>query len=112
MTTKKQTDSPAILQELIERRIYVFRGQKVMIDSDLAELYQATTGNLNLAVHRNKARFPQDSMFRLSANEAKSLQLHSARPKGRGGRGTLPDASTEQEWRCFRAFFAASGPCW
>lgn len=61
-----------------------------MIDSDLAELYQVTTGNLHLAVHRNKARFPHDFMFRLSANEAKSLRLHSARPKGRGGRRTLP----------------------
>ena len=96
MTTKKQTGSPAIPQEPIERRIYTFRGQKVMIDSDLAELYQVTTGNLNLAVHRNKARFPQDFMFRLSANEAKSLRLHSARPKGRGGRRTLPYAFTEQ----------------
>ncbi len=93
---EKQTDSPAIPQELIERRIYVFRGQKVMIDSDLAELYQVTTGNLNLAVHRNKARFPQDFTFRLSASEAKSLRLHSARPKGRGGRRTLPYAFTEQ----------------
>jgi len=45
LTTKKQTGSPAIPQ-LIERRIYTFRGQKVMIDSDLAELYQVTTGNL------------------------------------------------------------------
>ncbi len=101
MTTKKpkkQNDSPAIPlpQELIERRIYVVRGQKVLIDSDLAELYQVTTGNLNLAVHRNKARSPQDFMFRLSANEAKTLRLHAARPKGRGGRRTLPYAFTEQ----------------
>ena len=59
--TKKQSDSPAtpIPQELIERRIYVVRGQKVMLDSDLAELYQVTTGNLNLAVHRSCA--PQQS---------------------------------------------------
>src|ERR1700736_4715716 len=45
--------------ELIERRIYVIRGQKVMLDSDLAELYQVLTKNLNLAVRRNIDRFPR-----------------------------------------------------
>jgi len=112
LTTKKQTGSPAIPQELIERRIYVFRGQKVMIDSDLAALYQVTTGNLNLAVHRNKARFPQDFMFRLTASEAKSLRLHYARPKAAGGEARCPTRSSSKESGCFRAFFAASGPCW
>ena len=43
--------------ELIERRIYVIRGQKVMLDSDLAELYQVITKNLNRAVRRNRERF-------------------------------------------------------
>jgi hypothetical protein len=46
--------------ELIERRIYLIRGQKVMLDSELADLYQVTTGNLNLAVRRNAQRFPED----------------------------------------------------
>ena len=52
--------------ELIERRIYVIRGQKVMLDSDLAELYQVPTKRLNEAVKRNGARFPEDFMFQLT----------------------------------------------
>jgi hypothetical protein len=51
--------------ELVERRIYLIRGQKVMRDADLAELYQALTKNLNLAVRRNADRFPPDFMFQL-----------------------------------------------
>ncbi len=67
-----------------------------MLDSDLAELYGVTTGNLNLAVRRNEKRFPEDFMFHLSAEEAKSLLLQTARAKGRGGRQTPPYAFTEQ----------------
>jgi hypothetical protein len=52
--------------EVIERRIYLIRGQKVMIDSDLAESYQVPTKSLNLAVRRNAVRFPGDFMFELS----------------------------------------------
>ena len=67
-----------------------------MLDSDLADLYGVTTGNLNLAVRRNKSRFPQDFMFQLTAEEAKSLLLQTARSKGRGGRRTPPSVFTEQ----------------
>ncbi len=67
-----------------------------MLDVDLAELYGVTTGNLNLAVRRNKNRFPKDFMFELSAEETKSLLLQIARAKGRGGRQTPPYAFTEQ----------------
>lgn len=82
--------------ELIARRIYLVRGQRVMLDSDLAELYQVTTGNLNLAVRRNAARFPPDFMFRLTRDEHQSLLLQTARAKnGRGGRHTAPYAFTE-----------------
>ncbi|HYW41844.1 MAG TPA: ORF6N domain-containing protein [Bryobacteraceae bacterium] len=85
-----------VLAELIERRIYVIRGQKVMLDSDLAELYQVTTGNLNLAVRRNSSRFPEDFMFQLTKEEVDSLLLQIARAKpGRGGRQTAPYAFTE-----------------
>jgi hypothetical protein len=68
-----------------------------MLDSDLAELYDVTTGNLNLAVRRNRGRFPEDFMFQLTAEEAESLILQSARPKteARGGRRTQPYAFTE-----------------
>jgi hypothetical protein len=55
--------------ELIERRIYLIRGQEVMLDADLAELYQATTSNLNLAVRRNSDRFPEDFVFQLTKEE-------------------------------------------
>jgi hypothetical protein len=64
--------------ELIERRIYLIRGQKVMIDADLANLYQVTTGNLNLAVQRNLHRFPEDFMFQLSQKEFDNLRLQFA----------------------------------
>ncbi len=67
-----------------------------MIDSDLATLYQVATGNLNLAVRRNKNRFPSDFMIKLSKKETDSLLLQSARANaGRGGRRTPPFAFTE-----------------
>src|SRR5579864_4423827 len=82
--------------ESIERRIYLIRSHKVMLDADLAELYQVTTGNLNLAVRRNSSRFPPDFMFQLTRLEADSLRLQIAISKnGRGGRRTPPYAFTE-----------------
>lgn len=80
--------------ELIERRIYLIRGHKVMLDADLAELYQVTTGNLNLAVRRNLDRFPEDFMFQLSRGEFKNLRLQFATSRW-GGRRYLPYAFTE-----------------
>ena len=80
----------------IARRIYVLREHKVMLDSDLADLYQVTTGNLNLAVKRNRSRFPADFMLQLTKDENASLLLQVARAKGsRGGRRTPPYAFTE-----------------
>lgn len=60
--------------ERIERIIYLVRGQKVMIDRDLAELYEVETGALNRAVKRNLGRFPEDFMFQLTAKEAQNLR--------------------------------------
>jgi hypothetical protein len=90
-------DNLPIPHELIERRIYLIRGQKVMLDSDLAELYQVQTKNLNKAVSRNLNRFPGDFMFQLTETEAKSLrfQFGTSNTEGRGGRRTLPYAFTE-----------------
>lgn len=82
--------------ERIASRIYVIRGQSVMVDSDLAELYGVTTGNLNLAVRRNQRRFPKDFVFQLSAKEFDSLILQNAIAKARGGRRTAPYVFTEQ----------------
>ena len=98
----KQVSSPdhvlPIPVELIERRIYLIRNQKVMLDHDLAELYQVETFNLNKAVKRNIDRFPSDFMFQLTQKEADALrfQIGISKPKGRGGRRYLPYAFTEQ----------------
>jgi len=83
--------------ELIERRIYFIRGQKVMLDSDLAEIYRVQTFNLNKAVKRNPHRFPEDFMFQLSPEEVEPLkfQIGMSKPEGRGGRRTLPYVFTE-----------------
>src|SRR4030067_1855284 len=84
--------------EVIERKILLIRGQKVMLDSDLAELYGVETSNLNKAVKRNIARFPEDFMLQLTKEEADSLrfQIGMSKTEGRGGRRYLPYACTEQ----------------
>ena len=65
-----------ILVEMIERKIYLIRGHKVMLDTDLAGLYEVeTTSNLNKAVKRNIDRFPDDFMFQLTKEEADSLRF-------------------------------------
>src|SRR5438046_1820586 len=96
MADKPSASPPSIVPtELIERRIYILRGQKVMIDTDLAELYRVPTFRLNEAVKRNSARFPEDFMFRLTKEESESLTSQNAMSKHRGGRRSLPYAFTE-----------------
>jgi len=91
------TSSLSVSVRLIERRIYLIRGQKVMIDFDLAELYGVTTSRLNEQVNRNKRRFPEDFMFRLTQDEAESLESHFAvSNRRRGGRRYQLYAFTEQ----------------
>lgn len=80
--------------EVVSQRIFFIRGQKVMLDADLAELYGITTGNMNLAVRRNINRFPEDFMFKLKDEEYKNLILQTARSSWGGGR-YLPYAFTE-----------------
>lgn len=99
----------------VERRIYLIRGEKVMLDADLAWLYGVETKVLNKAVKRNRNRFPTDFMFQLTQAEAEGLRLQigtskDAIPDGtpglrfqfgtsktkRGGRRYLPYAFTEQ----------------
>jgi len=67
------TKNLAILDEVVMKKIYLIRGQKVILDKDLAELYNVTTGNLNKAVKRNLMRFPEDFMFQLTDKEFKNL---------------------------------------
>jgi ORF6N domain len=80
----------------VERHIHIIRGQKVMLDSELAALYRFQTFRLNEAVKRNRARFPEDFMFQLSREEAKALTSQTAISKvGSGGRRTPPYVFTE-----------------
>ncbi len=65
-----------IPMEVIERSILLIRGHKVILDKDLAKMYGVTTGNLNKAVSRNIARFPDDFMFQLSKEELNNLIFH------------------------------------
>src|ERR1700733_10187575 len=82
--------------ERIASRIYLIRGEKVMLDSDLADLYGVETKNLNKAVKRNPRRFPEDFMFQLSVEEFEALRFQIGTSNGRGGRRTLPYVFTEQ----------------
>jgi hypothetical protein len=82
--------------EVIERRILVVRGQKVMLDADLAKLYGVTTKALNQAVRRNIDRFPEDFMFELTAVESQDLRSQSVTSSSHGGRRYRPYAFTEQ----------------
>lgn len=84
--------------EIIEGKIYMIRGQKVMLDSDLAELYGVQTKVLNKAVDRNRDRFPDDFMFSISPEEYDSLRFQiGTLKKGRGQhRKYLPNVFTEQ----------------
>jgi hypothetical protein len=80
----------------IERSIHFMRGHKVMLDADLARLYQVPTFRLNEQVKCNRSRFPRDFMFQLTAQEASSLTSQFAiSNSARGGRRSRPYAFTE-----------------
>ena len=80
----------------IERTIMRLRGHNVMLDADLAVLYEVTTRELVQAVKRNSFRFPSDFMFQLNAPEFASLRSQNVISSPRGGRRTAPYAFTEQ----------------
>ncbi|MEP6724334.1 MAG: ORF6N domain-containing protein [Bacteroidota bacterium] len=93
----------------IQNRIHEIRGERVMLDKDLAALYETQTKSLNLAVKRNSKRFPKDFMFQLTKEEFEnlrfqfetpesnsSLRLQNETSKSRGGTRYLPYAFTEQ----------------
>ena len=84
--------------EVIERKIYLIRGQKIILDNDLADLYGVSIRVLNQAVKRNLNRFPEDFMFQLTKEEDESLRSQIVTLKrGRGKhRKYLPYAFTEQ----------------
>ena len=97
MPKKEKTSVIAISNEIIEKRIYLIRRRKVMLDSDLAKLYEVPTHRLNEQVTRNSSRFPDDFMFRLTDDEVDSLRSQNAISKvSRGGRRYSHRAFTEQ----------------
>jgi hypothetical protein len=98
--TRNRTSTAAsaalVPRERIESRILLIRGRKVLLDSDLAELYCVSTKRLNEQVKRNKGRFPTDFMFRLTASESVRLRSQFATSNhSRGGRRYRPNAFTE-----------------
>ena len=92
----KKSSTTEIAAELIERRIHVVRGLRVMLDKDLADLYGVPTKRLNEQVQRNVDRFPEDFAFQLTPQEVAALKSQIATSnEGRGGRRKLPWAFTE-----------------
>ncbi len=95
MASKKQT--APVLVERIARSILILRGNKVLLDADLADMYGVETGVLIQAVKRNLERFPEDFMLQLSADEWANLRSQSViSSSAHGGRRYAPYAFTEQ----------------
>ena len=95
--SKQPADSKKELMlpdEVIMDKIYLIRGQKVMLDHDLAALYEVETRRLNEQVKRNPERFPEDFMFQLTHDEIENLKSQFATSRW-GGRRKLPNAFTE-----------------
>jgi hypothetical protein len=97
MPRKTSTALQIIPVEFIERKIHLIRGFKVMLDSDLAALYQVPTKVLNQAVRRNAGRFPSDFMFRLNAKEFRNWrsQIVTSNSGAKMGLRRAPHAFTE-----------------
>ena len=110
---KKNSGSEELLPaELIERRILLIRGHKVMLDRHLAELYQVKPIALRQAVKRNANRFPADFAIQLSKEEAESLVSQNVIPSRRSLGGFVPYAFTEQGRDAFGASCTANAPPW
>ena len=92
---KKKKDITIIDEKSLRDKIYTVRGQQVMFDSDLAEIYGYETRYLNLQGKHNLIRFPDDFMFQLTIEEYKNLMLKKS-TSTHGGRRKLPNVFTEQ----------------
>lgn len=99
MPTKKSSAEArlAVPVEVIARHIYLIREQKVILDSDLAELYEVPTKVLNQAVRRNLSRFPEDFMFQLTREEAQALRSQFVTLKPKRPRRRIGFKSGEEE---------------
>ncbi len=91
-----KSHSVIVSEEIIQEKIYLIRGKKVMIDTDLAALYGVETKNLTRQVRRNIKRFPDDFMFRLTKDEFLRCQIGTFGSSQKGSRKYLPYAFTEQ----------------
>jgi hypothetical protein len=84
-----------VLHDRIEQAILLIRGEKVLLDADLAKLYGVSTKALVQALNRNRERFPADFVFQLTVDEHRVLRSQTVTSKGRGGRRYPPHAFTE-----------------
>lgn len=90
------TEAPATYNaESVRDKIFTVRGEKIILDADLASIYGVETGALNRAVKRNAHRFPPDFIFRLTKEEDETLRCQIGISKGKGGRRYIPYAFTE-----------------
>ena len=83
--TKKEVEEVSVPIEKITDKIYMLRGQKVMLDRDLAELYEVETKQLKRAVRRNIDRFPRDLIFELTKSELENWRYQFGTSKGEKG---------------------------
>src|SRR3989338_8890646 len=97
--------------ERIEQAIFLIRGQKVMLDADLAELYGVTTKAFNRAVKRNIERFPEDFMFPLTIQEVTNLRCQIGTSRSWGGRRFCLSPLPSRALPCSQAFCGASVRC-
>ena len=109
--SQNQIETPVveIVQPAIEKLIYVIRDKQVMIDSDLAMLYQVETGALNRAVKRNIKRFPDDFRFQLTVEEYENLKcqmgISSLNKNGYGGEELYRMFLPNKEYPCLQAYY-------
>lgn len=109
--SQNQIETPVveIVQPAIEKLIYVIRDKQVMIDSDLAMLYQVETGALNRAVKRNIKRFPEDFRFQLTVEEYENLKcqmgISSLNKNGYGGEELYRMFLPNKEYPCLQVYF-------
>jgi len=87
----------------IQNKVFTLRGQKVMLDFDLAEMYEVETRSLKQAVRRNIDRFPEDFMFELTKTELENLRSQNVISSW-GGLRFLPFALPNKEWLCYPVF--------
>jgi phage regulator Rha-like protein len=95
MAKAKQELQALVIEQKILNKIYVIRGEKIMLDKDLAEMYKVETRVLNQSIKRNLNRFPKDFMFQLSEKEFKNLISQNVTSSW-GGTRKMPYAFTEQ----------------